>query len=237
MAAGDGVRMRPLTERWPKPLLPIDGRPALAVVLRELAAAGFARALVVTGHLAEQIEAFVGDGSGFGLAAAFVRQPSRDGSADAVLRAVEAGARPPFVVTAADTLFSQGDLGRFRDAYLESGANGALAGRRDPPPEPPHRYGLRVRDDGLVERVLDDDPGTPLSGAPLWALDAELAARLPGDQAAPYELGVVLQQGIDAGLTVAGVEIGPTRDLTRPTDLVEQNFPYLWRESEDPGAT
>ena len=41
MAAGEGTRLRPLTERWAKSVLPIDGRPVLAVLLRELARAGF----------------------------------------------------------------------------------------------------------------------------------------------------------------------------------------------------
>ena len=40
MAAGEGRRLRPLTERWPKPVLPIDGRPVIGTLLRELAAAG-----------------------------------------------------------------------------------------------------------------------------------------------------------------------------------------------------
>ena len=40
MAAGEGCRLRPLTEQWPKPVLPIDGRPVIATLLRELAAAG-----------------------------------------------------------------------------------------------------------------------------------------------------------------------------------------------------
>ena len=44
MAAGEGRRLRPLTERWAKPVLPIDGRPVLESLLRELAAAGTERA-------------------------------------------------------------------------------------------------------------------------------------------------------------------------------------------------
>jgi glucose-1-phosphate thymidylyltransferase len=40
MAAGEGKRLRPLTERWPKPVLPIDGRPVIGTLLRELVAAG-----------------------------------------------------------------------------------------------------------------------------------------------------------------------------------------------------
>ena len=66
MAAGEGRRLRPLTERWPKPILPIDGKPVIATLLRELAGAGIGAATVVTGHLAEQVEELVGDGSAFG---------------------------------------------------------------------------------------------------------------------------------------------------------------------------
>src|SRR5256885_3288720 len=105
MAAGEGRRMRPISERWPKPVLPIDGRPVIGTLLRDLAAVGIERATVVTGHLAAQVESFVGDGAAFGLAVSFVHQPEPLGSADAVLRALHAGAALPVVVTAADTIF------------------------------------------------------------------------------------------------------------------------------------
>ena len=75
MAAGEGSRLRPLSDVWPKPVLPIDGRPVIGTLLRELAAAGVAGATVVTAHLAEQVERLVGDGSSFGVAVRFVRQP------------------------------------------------------------------------------------------------------------------------------------------------------------------
>ena len=102
MAAGEGTRLRPLTERWPKPVLPIDGRPILAVLLRELATAGFERVWLVTGHLATEVERLAGDGSAFGLELRVVPQPEVLGSADAVRRAIEAGAPLPVVVSAAD---------------------------------------------------------------------------------------------------------------------------------------
>ncbi|MFL5928945.1 MAG: NDP-sugar synthase, partial [Gaiellaceae bacterium] len=59
MAAGLGTRMRPLTERWPKPVLPIDGKPVVVTLVHDLAAAGCERIVVVTGHLAEQVEALL----------------------------------------------------------------------------------------------------------------------------------------------------------------------------------
>ena len=144
MAAGEGRRMRPLSERWPKPVLPIDGRPVIASLMRELAASGLTEATVVTGHLAEQVEELLGDGSAFGVEVRYVRQPSADGSADAVRRAVEAGARPPFLVSAADTLFTPGDVGRFAEAFLEAGKPSALAYAPDGEPRAalgPHRGG------------------------------------------------------------------------------------------------
>jgi NDP-sugar pyrophosphorylase family protein len=225
MAAGEGRRLRPISERFAKPVLPIDGRPVLATLLRELAAAGVERVVLVTGHLASQVEELAGDGSAFGLRLTTVRQPQPDGSADAVRRALGTGLEPPVLVTAADTCFAPGDAGRFLGAWADSGAEGAIAVRRNPPPDPPHRSAVRV-EGGRVERVLDDDPANPLAGAPMWMLGPHAASRLCLDRQ-PWELGSAFQRAIDEGAAVAGVEIGPTRDLTHPVDLLRENFPYL----------
>jgi NDP-sugar pyrophosphorylase family protein len=226
MAAGEGSRLRPLSERWPKPILPIDGRPVVATLLRELAGAGCSSVVVVTGHLAEQVEDLVGDGSGFGLEVRFVRQPGVLGSADAVRRALAAGAEPPLLVTAADTVYSSGDLRRFAEAYAASGAAGALAVRREPAPDPPHRPAVRVSD-GLVTRVIDDDTTNPLAGAPLWALGPGVVPLLEGLPGPPFALADAVERAIRSGLEIAAVEIGKTRDLTHPVDLIRENFPYL----------
>jgi glucose-1-phosphate thymidylyltransferase len=225
LAAGEGRRLRPLTERWAKPLLPVDGRPVIATLLRELAAAGVARVTVVTGHLADQVESLAGAPGAFGLDVRFVRQPRPDGSADALLCGLRAGASPPLLALAADTVFTPGDVGRFAAAFARSDAAGAIAVRRDPPPAPPHRVAVRV-EAGRVTRVLDDDPANPLAGAPLWALRDPIVPLLARD-APPYELGRAFQRAVDEGMTVLGVEIGPTRDLTHPVDLIQENFAYL----------
>jgi glucose-1-phosphate thymidylyltransferase len=227
MAAGEGLRLRPVTERWPKAVLPIDGRAVIAMLLRELAAAGCAPVTVVTGHLAEQVEELVGDGAGFGLEVRFASQERANGSADAVARALAAGAEAPCLVVGADTVFTRGDVGRFAAAFERSGAAGAVAVRREPPPGP-GRSAVRI-EGGRVTRVLDDDPANPLGGAPLWALGRELTPLLEGLPGPPYELAEALQRAVDAGLEVAGLEIGPTRDLTSALDLVLQNFSYLGR--------
>ena len=122
MAAGDGTRMQPITERWPKPILPIDGRPVIVSLLRQLAEEGLGPVTVVTGYLADQVEALLE-----GLDARFARQPAPDGSGDAVGRALAAGATLPAVVSAADSAFKAGDLARFAEGFTASGAAGAIA--------------------------------------------------------------------------------------------------------------
>jgi hypothetical protein len=80
---------------------------------------------------------------------------------------------------------------------------------------------------GLVERVVDDDPGNRLGAAPLWVLGPALLPFLEGLPGPPYELAEAAQRAVNRGLEVAGIEIGRTRDLTYPVDLVTENFPYL----------
>jgi MurNAc alpha-1-phosphate uridylyltransferase len=57
LAAGQGKRMRPLSETLPKPLVPVSGRALIDHCLDGLAAAGVATAVVNVHHLAEKIEA------------------------------------------------------------------------------------------------------------------------------------------------------------------------------------
>ena len=213
MAAGEGRRLRPITERWPKPILPIDGRAVIGVLVRQLADEGLAPVTVVTGHLAEQVEELL-----HGLDVRFVRQPRPDGSADAVRRALDGGAGLPAIVTAADTVFRPGDLARVAGA---EGAAGAVAYRPDP-----SKARIAIAD-GVVTEVVSSDESLPFSSAPAWLLTREIdLSGLPGP---PFELAAAFQRAIDAGKRVAAVEIGPTRDLTTPIDLARENFPYLGR--------
>jgi hypothetical protein len=153
-----------------------------------------------------------------------VPQPEVLGSADAVQRALVAGAELPLIITAADTVFARGDVRRFAETYAAANAAGAVAVRLDPPPGP-GRGAVRAVD-GHVTKMADDDPANPWSGAPLWAIGRPVAERLCLDLP-PYELENAFQSAIAAGETVLSVEIGRTRDLTYPLDLVEENFPYL----------
>jgi NDP-sugar pyrophosphorylase family protein len=223
MAAGEGRRLRPLTSRWAKPVLPVGGRPVLASLLRELAAGGLGPVTIVIGHLGHQLEALAGDGSAFGVDVRYARQPETLGSADAVARGLAAGAEAPCVVVAADNVFAPGDLGRFADEALASGT-GAIGIRRGLMPSPA-KPGVRTRG-GLVEAIVDSDPTLPWTAVPLWLLGAEVVPFLEGLPGPPFELRDAFERAMASGLAISAVEVEPTRDLTHPEDLVLENFPY-----------
>jgi MurNAc alpha-1-phosphate uridylyltransferase len=67
LAAGRGERMRPLTDRVPKCLLQVGGKPLIEWHLEKLAAAGFTEVVINHAWLGKQIEAQLGNGVRFGL--------------------------------------------------------------------------------------------------------------------------------------------------------------------------
>ena len=158
MAAGEGRRLRPLTERYAKPVLPIDGRPVIVTLLHELRAAGIERVTVVTGHLAR---------AGRGAARAAVRRALRPPA-----RAARLGGRGAARPRRAAARSCSARTRSSRPAT--SAASRASGGARDRRPAraaalaaAPLRAPARGR---RVVKVLDDDPANVLAAAPLWRL-------------------------------------------------------------------
>ena len=102
LAAGLGTRMRPLTDHCPKPLLPVAGKPLIVYHLERLAQAGIDQVVVNVSHLAEQIEAQIGDGSRWGVSIHYSHEPEPLETAGGLLQALpllaEADDRPFLVV-------------------------------------------------------------------------------------------------------------------------------------------
>ena len=75
LAAGRGERMRPLSDATPKPLLPAGGKPLIAWQLERLVAAGFRDIVLNVAHRGDAIESVLGDGTRFGAAIRYSREP------------------------------------------------------------------------------------------------------------------------------------------------------------------
>ena len=71
LAGGLATRLRPLTEKIPKSMVEIAGKPFVHHQLTLLKSQGIERVVLCTGYLGEQIAAYVGDGHNYGLAVTY----------------------------------------------------------------------------------------------------------------------------------------------------------------------
>jgi len=124
LAGGLGTRLQPYTTVLPKPLMPIGDRPVLDIVVRQLRRHRFGRVTIATGHLAELIEAFFGDGSGHGIPVDYFREDRPLGTVGAL--ALIDGLDQDFLVMNGDVLTDM-DYSALLAGHRESGAAATVA--------------------------------------------------------------------------------------------------------------
>jgi len=84
MAGGFGTRLHPLTEETPKPLLNVGGRPILEIILSRFIKSGFHNFYISTHYKAEQVKAYFGDGSAWGVKIEYVNEEKPLGTAGSI---------------------------------------------------------------------------------------------------------------------------------------------------------
>ena len=103
LAGGLGQRLRPLTEKIPKPLLKIGDKPILQLIIERLVAHGFKRILISVCYKAEMIQEYFGDGSKFGVNIEYLKEEQLTGTAGP-LRLAQGKIETPFLVVNGDLL-------------------------------------------------------------------------------------------------------------------------------------
>lgn len=124
LAGGQGLRLRPYTAVFPKPLVPIGNRPILEIVVGQLRDAGFSRLTMAVGHLAGLIEAYFGGGARFGVTIDYSIEATPLGTAGPL--SLIPGLDEDFLVMNGDVLTDL-DFGAFMRAHRGSGAIGTIA--------------------------------------------------------------------------------------------------------------
>lgn len=142
LAAGAGLRMRPLSLLRAKPALPVLNRPLLHWTLERLAEHGVRDVVINLHHRPETITKAVGDGRRFGLHVTYSRERSILGTAGGPRRVRDFFADEPFLLVNGDVVFDF-DLTRLMRRHRDSGARATLALKPNPDPR---RYGPVVTD-------------------------------------------------------------------------------------------
>ncbi|MDG2090582.1 MAG: nucleotidyltransferase family protein [Gammaproteobacteria bacterium] len=102
LAAGKGQRMRPLTEKVPKPLLPVGGKPLIEYLIESLNQAGFTELVINHAWLGEQVVAALGDGSRFGSNIVYSAEGEPLNTAGGIINALPLLGNEPFILVNGD---------------------------------------------------------------------------------------------------------------------------------------
>jgi len=103
LAAGRGERMRPITDRTPKPLLQVAGKPLIVHTIEALAKAGFQEFIINIAHLGKQIEAALGNGECFNVHIRYSQEGDESlETAGGILHALPLLGNKPFLVVNGD---------------------------------------------------------------------------------------------------------------------------------------
>ncbi|MFZ3076956.1 MAG: sugar phosphate nucleotidyltransferase [Candidatus Aenigmatarchaeota archaeon] len=144
LAAGLGERMRPLTDKMPKPLIPVNGKPFLFYLMKNLQKADFNDFVIVANYKIEMIREFLKQ---YEFSATVVDQKEPLGTAHAIASA-ESLIKGNFVVVMSDSLYSPEDLRKFR---INDGIN-YVGGHVHKNPE---KYGNLLINGDFLERIVE----------------------------------------------------------------------------------
>jgi len=243
LAAGKGTRMKDLTNEVPKPMLLSHGKPILEHILDGIVAAGVRDIFIVTGHRAEAIENYFGDGSKCQAQLVYGRQMVADGTGKAPEVAREFIGASPFLLTYGDILVPRGNYRRITDRFSEDDFSGVISVTRG---EDVRQGGLNFFDEGFCLKRVVEKPtleqldklrqeGWLMPNQPVWYNAGiyifrpslfEFTARLQRSPRGEYELTDAVNGLLSAGHKLAGFEIeGQWVDVRDPATLAKLQSP------------
>lgn len=169
MAAGEGVRLRPLTNTRPKVMLQIAAKPLLHHLLLEVKKAGIDEAVIVVRHLKEQIIDYFSN-TDIGMEITFVTQGPKRGTADAIL-AAESEIDDAFVALAGDIVTEASVI----KAVMEEHEEGLTVGLKRV--ETPEEYGVVELDaEGKITTVEEKqkNPKSNLANISIYCAEQDI---------------------------------------------------------------
>ena len=208
LAAGRGERMRPLTDAVPKPLLEAGGKPLIVHLIERLARAGLHDLIVNHSHLGEQITAYLGDGSAYGVRLAYSHEEGGGlETGGGIFKALSLIDSDPFLVVNGD-IWTDYPFERL-PTRLSGLAHLVLV---DNPPQ--HPRGDFVLRDGHV--LAEGEPRLTFSGIGVYA-----RALFAGCHPGKFPLAPLLRRAMQTGQVSGERYPGHWRDIGTPQRLKE----------------
>ena len=237
LAAGRGTRMFPFTTRWPKPILPILGKPLLQHQIEMMKSVGIRQIFIVIGHLGYEVVRTLGNGSNLDVEIEYIEQTETLGIAHAVGR-LEGKVQKPFLLCLGDIFFVSGKLQTMLDSFDRDQTRAVLASKIEERSEMIRRnFAIIPGADGSVLRVIEKPRyiQNKLKGCGIYLFGLEIfdsIRRTPRTAMRDeYEITESIQILINDGHRVVHADIiEEDLNLTVPEDLLYINLLELQRK-------
>lgn len=215
LAAGRGERMRPLSDRMPKPLLRAGGKPLIAWQIEALARADFRDIVINAAHRADDLVEALGDGAAFGARIAWSREAEPLETAGGVATAIDLLAPGPALIVSADiwTAFDYASL-RPRIAAMQAGRDASSRVHLVMVPNPPYHA---AGDFALAGDRVALDSDDRLTFGNIGVYDTALFRELP--RGVRLKMLPLYREWIGRGLVSGERYGGPWANVGTPADL------------------
>ena len=179
MAGGEGVRLRPLTENCPKPMIRVAGRPILERVVLHLIGYGIRKIYLSINYLGGQIESHFGDGSKFGCDIEYLREDAPLGTGGAL--SLLPPQQHPVVVMNGDQV-TQANIDKLLRSHEEEGGV-ATIGIRHYQMEIP--FGVVINEGKKLVGIQEKPTSHYLINTGIYILDPHVLALVPKNELYP----------------------------------------------------
>jgi NDP-sugar pyrophosphorylase family protein len=223
LAAGEGQRMRPLTDHLPKPMLPLADRPLLEHIIIHLRNCGVTDLAINLYHLPAVVMDYFGNGSRWGVSLRYSVEERLMGSAGGV-KGMQSFFDDTFVVYYGD-VFTRADLRLMVAFHRRAGALATMGLYRVP--DPWNRGIVQLDSSHTIVRFAEkpsrDQVFSDLANAGIYVLEPEVLDSIPGGQV--YDFGHdVFPKMLAEGTRIAGYVIEDTViDIGLPEKYMEAN--------------
>ena len=220
MAGGRGIRLRPLTDNCPKPMIPVAGRPILERLILHLVGHGIKQIYLSINYLGNMIEGHFGDGSSFGCSIKYLREekPLGTGGALALLPEIP---KHPIIVMNGDQV-SQVNISRFLSFHKQEKVEATIAIR---PYQVEIPFGvIQMKGNRLIE--LEEKPTVNcLINTGIYILNPSVLSHIPENKEFPITelFDILLKRKMPVGVHYVEedwTDIGRHDDLEKARGII-----------------
>ncbi|HEY5450510.1 MAG TPA: nucleotidyltransferase family protein [Polyangia bacterium] len=215
LAGGEGLRLRPLTETVPKPMLKVAGRPILERLVLHLIGHGIRRMFLSVNYLAQQIREHFGSGEKFGCRIEYLEETEPLGTGGCLALLPERSTTPLLVLNG--DLVTQFDVGTLLDGHA-SDSRALTVGVRT------HQYtvplGVIQTEEGRVQGIQEKPTFSWQTNAGIYVVSPELCDRVPKGR--PFQMPDLIADCLDRGEAVGAhpieddwIDVGRASELKR----------------------